>query len=78
MCLRATAILPPDRVLHIPLSTSGSFRAEYIRALIRRDLKSREEAWESLQKQLGPAMHADDSEFLAVTAEDVIRRNTQR
>jgi len=41
-------------------------------------LKSREEAWESLQKQLGPAMRADDSEFLAVTAEDVIRRHTQR
>ena len=70
--------MPPDRVLHIPLSTSRSFRAEYIRALIRRDLKSREEAWEGLQNQLSPAMRAVDSEFLAVTAEDVIRRNTQR
>lgn len=52
--------------------------SEYIRALIRHDLRSREDAWESLQKELGPAMRADDSEFVAVSAEDVIRRNKRR
>jgi antitoxin ParD1/3/4 len=49
--------------------------SEYIRALIRRDLQSREEAWETLQKELSPGMRADDSEFVSVSAEDVIRRN---
>ena len=49
--------------------------SEYIRALIRRDLHTRDEAWEALQKELAPAMRADDSEFVAVTADDVIRRN---
>jgi antitoxin ParD1/3/4 len=52
--------------------------SEYIRALIRRDLQTRDEAWETLQKELAPAMRADDSEFVAVTAEDVIRRNRSR
>lgn len=49
--------------------------SEYIRALIRRDLHTRDEAWEALQRELAPAMRADDSEFVAVTADDVIRRN---
>lgn len=49
--------------------------SEYIRALIRRDLQTRDEAWEALQKELAPAMRADDTEFVSVTAEDVIRRN---
>lgn len=52
--------------------------SEYIRALIRRDLQTRDEAWEVLQKEFAPAMRADDSEFVAVSAEDVIRRNTHR
>ncbi|UWU16675.1 ribbon-helix-helix domain-containing protein [Rhizobium sullae] len=52
--------------------------SEYIRALIRRDLQTRDEAWEALQKELAPAMRADDSEFVTVTAEDVIRRNQRR
>lgn len=52
--------------------------SEYIRALIRADLQNREDAWESLQKELSPAMRADDSEFIAVSAEDVIRRNKRR
>ena len=49
--------------------------SEYIRALIRRDLKSRNESWEWLQRKLEPALRADESSFVAVTAEDVIRRN---
>jgi len=52
--------------------------SEYIRALIRSDLQTRDEAWEALQKELAPAMRADDSEFVAVSAEDVIRRNKRR
>jgi putative addiction module CopG family antidote len=52
--------------------------SEYIRALIRRDLETRDEAWEALAKELAPAMRADDSEFVPVTADDVIRRNQRR
>lgn len=52
--------------------------SEYIRALIRRDLQTRDEAWEALAKELAPAMRADDSEFVPVTADDVIRRNKRR
>lgn len=52
--------------------------SEYIRALIRHDLQTRAEAWDELQKELAPAMRADDSEFVTVTAQDVIRRNKRR
>lgn len=52
--------------------------SEYIRSLIRRDLQTKDEAWEALQKELAPALRADDSEFYAVTAEDVIRRSQSR
>ncbi|MBX5151582.1 transcriptional regulator [Rhizobium lentis] len=51
---------------------------EHIRALIRRDLQSRDEACDMLQRELAPAMRAEDSEFVAVSAEDVIRRNKRR
>lgn len=49
--------------------------SEYIRALIRSDLLTKNEAWEALRKELSPALRADDDEFIAVSAEDVIRRN---
>ncbi|WP_163277790.1 ribbon-helix-helix domain-containing protein, partial [Klebsiella aerogenes] len=52
--------------------------SEYIRALIRRDLQTRNEAWEWLKRQLEPGLRADESEFRAVSAEDVIRRNLGR
>jgi Arc/MetJ-type ribon-helix-helix transcriptional regulator len=52
--------------------------SEYIRALIRRDLQTRDEAWEVLRKELSPALRAEDSRYYAVTAEDVIRRNQSR
>nr|WP_245293783.1 transcriptional regulator [Rhizobium bangladeshense] len=52
--------------------------SESIRALIRRDLQTRDEAWCMLQNELTPAMRADDSEFVAVSAKDVIRRNKRR
>jgi len=49
--------------------------SEYIRALIRRDLKSRSESWEWLKRELEPALRADQNSFVAVSAEDVIHRN---
>lgn len=52
--------------------------SEYIRALIRRDLQTRDEAWNALQRELAPAMRADDSEFAAVSTDEVIRRNKRR
>lgn len=49
--------------------------SEYIRSLIRNDLKSGTEAWQWLKNELEPALRADESTFIAVTAEDVINRN---
>ncbi|WP_425646594.1 ribbon-helix-helix domain-containing protein [Agrobacterium leguminum] len=50
----------------------------YIRALIRRDLQTHDEAWDALQKEPASAMRADHSEFIAVSADDVIGRNKPR
>ncbi len=50
--------------------------SEYVRALIRNDLKSRRDSWGWLKNELEPAMRADESAFIAVTAADVIQRNT--
>jgi antitoxin ParD1/3/4 len=52
--------------------------SEYIRDLIRRDLQTRSEAWDWLRKSLEPAMRAEESEYGAVSADDVIRRNQSR
>ena len=52
--------------------------SEYIRALIRNDLLSRKEAWEWLRKELEPAMRAAESEFVAVSAQEVIDRNKKK
>lgn len=52
--------------------------SEYIRALIRNDLQTRNEAWDWLKRHIEPGMRADESEFTAVSAEDVIRRNQSR
>jgi Arc/MetJ-type ribon-helix-helix transcriptional regulator len=49
--------------------------SEYVRALIRNDLKNRSESWEWLKKELEPAMRAAESEYVAVTAEDIMQRN---
>jgi len=49
--------------------------SEYIRALIRKDLKSRSASWEWLMRELEPALRADEGAFVMVTAEDVIQRN---
>jgi len=52
--------------------------SEYIRSLIRQDLKSRDEAWSWLSKELEPALRAAENEFVSVTAEDVILRNKKK
>ena len=49
--------------------------SEYVRALIRNDLKDGVEAWEWLRKGLEPELRADENEFMAVSADDVIARN---
>lgn len=49
--------------------------SEYVRALIRNDLKDREAAWAWLRSELEPDLRADDGEFVAVTADDVFARN---
>ncbi len=49
--------------------------SEYIRALIRRDLKNSTEAWDWLKQNLEPGLRADESAFVAVSAQDVINRN---
>ncbi len=47
----------------------------YIRSLIRDDLKTRTESWNWLRQSLEPALRADESAFVAVSAQDVISRN---
>jgi len=49
--------------------------SEYIRALIRSDLKNRSKSWEWLKRELEPALRANEDAFIAVTADDVIHRN---
>jgi len=49
--------------------------SEYVRALIRQDLQDRKGAWKWLKEELEPAMRADESAFVSVSAQDVINRN---
>ncbi|GJL58921.1 MAG: hypothetical protein NPIRA03_17780 [Nitrospirales bacterium] len=51
--------------------------SEYIRDLIRRDLKDRNTAWEWLRQELEPGLRTDENQFIRVTSNDVIRRNTK-
>lgn len=51
--------------------------SEYIRDLIRRDLKDRKTAWEWLRQELEPGLRTDENQFIRVTSDDVIRRNTK-
>ncbi len=52
--------------------------SEYVRDLIRQDLKGQDEAWQWLARKLEPALRADDSAYTTVTADDVIARNKSR
>ena len=49
--------------------------SEYVRSLIRADIESSKEAWDWLKQHLEPGLRADESQFSAVTAQDVINRN---
>jgi len=49
--------------------------SEYLRDLIRKDLKSQKESWGWLKAELEAGLRADDSSFVEVSAEDVIKRN---
>ena len=69
-----------SEVVAANVGESGSYEnvSEYIRDLIRRDLKGRNEAWEWLRKELEPALRANESEYIKVKAKDVIARNKNR
>ncbi len=51
--------------------------SEYIRDLIRRDLKDRKAAWEWLRQEIEPGLRANENQFIKVTAADVIKRNSR-
>ena len=52
--------------------------SEYTRALIRRDLESREEAWQWLQKKLESGIRAADNEFVKVSKKEIIANSKKR
>ena len=52
--------------------------SEYIRALIRQDLQSRQEARDWLRQELEPALRASQDDYHVVTAADVISRNKRK
>jgi len=50
--------------------------SEYLRDLIRKDMaRQNDHAWTALKKELLPGMNAPRSEFVEVSAADVIARN---
>lgn len=49
-------------------------QSEYIRALIRQDLKSHQEARDWLRHQLEPTLRASEEDYHVVTVNDVISR----
>ncbi len=48
--------------------------SEYIRDLIRRDLKSKEQAWAWLKGELEAGLRAPEAEFHSISAEQLIAR----
>lgn len=50
--------------------------SEYIRSLIRKDYQSSQEAWKWLADHLREAAMADESEYVEVTLEEVLERNS--
>lgn len=49
--------------------------SEYIRDLIRSDLKSQQQSWQWLAEQMAHGLTAHENEFIEVSATDVIKRN---
>lgn len=52
--------------------------SEYIRDLIRRDLESREDAWQWLLKKLEPGIRAADNEFAKISKKEIIANSKKR
>lgn len=52
--------------------------SEYLRDLIRRDITERRAGWDWLKGHLEPALRAKDSEFIHLTADELIQRNKER
>ncbi len=66
-----------NKHLQQQIGESGLYNnaSEYIRDLLRKDLKSQKESWEWLKRELEPALRADDSDYQEIRAADVISRN---
>ncbi|MDX8525114.1 transcriptional regulator [Mesorhizobium sp. MSK_1335] len=60
------------------MAADNSFHVRVRSQLIRRDLQTRHEAWNRLKSQLEPGLRAEESEFRAASAQDVIQRNQGR
>ena len=59
------------------ISNKGLYESasEYVRDLIRRDMKDGNQAWEWLAKELEPGLRDNEQAYIEVTASDVIKRN---
>lgn len=62
------------------VQAAGRFKtaSDYIRDLIQRDLDSHQEIRDWYEQHLKPGIEADQSEYISVNADDVIRRNMLR
>jgi len=64
------------RFIEEQASPNGLYESasEYVRDLIRRDYQRQEERkWSWLMDQLRPGMNADESEFVPLDAEEIIK-----
>ena len=52
--------------------------SEYVRDLIRHDLRSKADAWNWLKAKLEPGLCAEDAAFRQVSAEEIIARSKKR
>ncbi len=62
------------------VSNEGLYEStsEYLRDLIRRDITERHAGWSWLRAHLEPGLRAKDSEFIHLTADELIERNKAR
>jgi antitoxin ParD1/3/4 len=76
LTVRLSGVL--DDHVRVRTGEDGTFEnvSEYVRDLIRRDKeRADEEAFQRLKAELTLAFAAPDSEFISLTADDVIARN---
>ncbi len=78
--VRVTGVLRDHMQQQISGKSGGLYESasEYIRDLIRRDLNEKQDSWQFLQDELEPGLSADESEFVEISAQDVIQRNKTR